>query len=87
MQLTPKQLKQFDELGYFVMPDCFSEEDVAVLRAEAEGIFDGERPEVWREKSGAPRTACAPSAAIAASRVLLSAQRKHARQGRFRPGT
>jgi L-proline 4-hydroxylase len=36
MQLTPEQLKDFDELGYLVMPDCFSEEEVAVLRSEAD---------------------------------------------------
>jgi ectoine hydroxylase len=59
MKLTGKQLKEFDELGYLVMPDCFSDEEIAVLRSEAEGIYDSDRPEVWREKSGAPRTAFA----------------------------
>ena len=59
MTLTAKHLKEFDELGYLVMPNCFSEEEIAVLRSEAEGIFDTEREEVWREKSGAPRTAFA----------------------------
>ncbi len=59
MKLTAKQLKDFDDLGYLVMPNCFSEEEMAVLRSEAEGIFDTDRQEVWREKSGAPRTAFA----------------------------
>jgi L-proline 4-hydroxylase len=59
MQLSPEQLKEFDELGYLVMPDCFSEEEVAVLRSEAEAIYNSDRQEVWREKSGAPRTAFA----------------------------
>ena len=59
MQLTPQQLKDFNELGYLVLPNCFSGEEIAVLRSEAEGIFDSERQEVWREKSGAPRTAFA----------------------------
>ena len=59
MQLTPQQLKDFDELGYLVLPNCFSDEEMAVLRSEAEGIFDSDRQEVWREKSGAPRTAFA----------------------------
>jgi ectoine hydroxylase len=59
MQLTPQQLKDFNELGYLVLPDCFSAEEMAVLRAEAGGIFDSDRQEVWREKSGAPRTAFA----------------------------
>ena len=59
MQLSPEQLKEFDELGYLVMPGCFSEEEVAVLRSEAEAIYKTDRQEVWREKTGAPRTAFA----------------------------
>ena len=59
MQLTAKQLKDFNELGYLVLPNCFSQEEMAVLRSEAEGIFDTDRQEVWREKTGAPRTAFA----------------------------
>src|SRR5512145_3053358 len=59
MQLSPAQLKQFDELGYLVMPGCFSEEEVALLRSEAEAIYNSNRQEVWRETSGAPRTAFA----------------------------
>jgi ectoine hydroxylase len=59
MRLSPEQLKEFDELGYLVMPACFSEEEVAVLRSEAEAIYKSNRQEVWRETSGAPRTAFA----------------------------
>jgi ectoine hydroxylase len=59
MKLTAKQLKEFDQLGYLVIPNCFSDEEMSVLRSEAEGIYDTEREEVWREKSGAPRTAFA----------------------------
>lgn len=59
MKLTPEQLKEFDEQGYLFLPECFSEEEVAVLRAEAENIYKTDRQEVWREKSGAPRTAFA----------------------------
>src|SRR5262245_24108033 len=59
MTLTPEQLKDFDELGYLFLPHCFSEEEVAVLRQEAENIYKTDRKEVWREKSGAPRTAFA----------------------------
>jgi L-proline 4-hydroxylase len=59
MQLSAEQLKAFDELGYLVMPGCFCEEEVAVLRSEAEAIYNTDRQEVWREKSGAPRTAFA----------------------------
>jgi ectoine hydroxylase len=59
MKLKEDQLRQFDELGYLFLPECFSTEEVAILRAEAEDIYRTDRPEVWREKSGAPRTAFA----------------------------
>lgn len=41
------------------MPELFSQEEVDLLAREAVGIYDANRPEVWREKSGAPRTAFA----------------------------
>ena len=59
MQLTPTQLKDFDENGYIVIENCFSDAEMAVLRAEAEGIYKTKRKEVWFEKNGAPRTAFA----------------------------
>ncbi|TCT13666.1 ectoine hydroxylase [Tepidamorphus gemmatus] len=59
MRLTDAQLKEFDETGYLFLPDCFSDAEVAVLREEAEKIYTEDREEVWREKSGAPRTAFA----------------------------
>jgi ectoine hydroxylase len=59
MQLSPEQLRQFDEQGYLFFPNCYSENEIALLRAEAESILTADRPEIWREKSGAPRTAFA----------------------------
>ena len=59
MKLTDAQVKQFNDDGWLFMPELFSQEEVAVLRAEAEEIYKVQRPEVWREKSGAPRTAFA----------------------------
>jgi ectoine hydroxylase len=59
MRLTPEQLEAFDEEGYLFLPDCFSDAEVAALRRDAELIYDSGRPEVWQEKSGAPRTAFA----------------------------
>src|SRR5882762_7312244 len=59
MQLTPAQLKAFDEDGYLFFPDCFSEAEVALLRSEADAILRSDRKEDWREKTGAPRTAFA----------------------------
>jgi ectoine hydroxylase len=59
MKLSAQQLAAFDEQGYLFMPSCFSEEEIALLRAEAEVILKSDRQEVWREKTGAPRTAFA----------------------------
>ena len=59
MKLTEAQVKQFNDDGWLLLPDLFTLEEVAVLRAEAEEIYKVDRPEVWREKSGAPRTAFA----------------------------
>jgi ectoine hydroxylase len=59
MILSQDQLMTFDREGYLFLPDCFAEEDIAILRSEAEEICATERKEVWREKSGAPRTAFA----------------------------
>jgi ectoine hydroxylase len=59
MLLSYDQLATFDKEGYLFLPDCFSEEEVALLRSEAEKIYKEDRKEVWREKSGAPRTAFA----------------------------
>ena len=59
MTLSPAELKQFDELGYLFFPNCFNEEEIALLRDDAEAILTLDRQEIWREKSGAPRTAFA----------------------------
>ena len=59
MKLTAEQLNTFDQQGYIFMPNCFSEEEIALLRIEGEQILKAERKEVWREKTGAPRTAFA----------------------------
>ena len=59
MKLDQQQLKQFDEQGYIFLPNLFSAEEIAVLRCEADAIFKQDREQIWREKSGAPRTAFA----------------------------
>ena len=59
MILSQDQLMTFDREGYLFLPDCFAEEEIAILRSEAEEICATDRKEVWREKSGAPRTAFA----------------------------
>ena len=52
MLLKAPQLRQFAEEGYLFLPGCFSEEEVAILRDEAEQIYATNRKEVWREKTG-----------------------------------
>ena len=59
MTLSAEQLATFDAEGYTVLPRCFSDAEVTLLRHEAEAVLKHNRPEVWREKSGAPRTAFA----------------------------
>ena len=59
MQLLSDQIRDFDEQGFVFFPDCFSQEEVSLLRGEAEEILRSRRQEVWREKTGAPRTAFA----------------------------
>ena len=70
MKLTAEQLRDFDEQGYVFLPGCFSEEEIAVLRREAETIYASDRQEVWREKTGAPRTAFAAHTYNEAFRIL-----------------
>src|SRR3954463_7842195 len=59
MQLSSEQLKAFDDKGYVFLPNCFAEDEIAMLRSEGEQILKADRQEVWREKTGAPRTAFA----------------------------
>jgi ectoine hydroxylase len=59
MELSAQQIEAFHREGYLFLPELFTPEEVAVLRDEAEAIYAANRPEIWREKSGAPRTAFA----------------------------
>jgi ectoine hydroxylase len=59
MRLTAEQTRQFEEQGYLFFPNCFSEDEIAMMRVEGDNILSAHREEVWREKSGAPRTAFA----------------------------
>jgi ectoine hydroxylase len=68
--LNQEQLRQFEEEGWLFLPETFSPEEVAVLREESENIYREQRPEVWREKSGAPRTAFAAHLYNEAFRLL-----------------
>jgi ectoine hydroxylase len=70
MRLSGEQLEIFDAEGFVFFPNCFSEDEVALLRIEADAILNTERQEVWREKSGAPRTAFAAHTFNEAFRLL-----------------
>jgi ectoine hydroxylase len=70
MRLTDTQLAQFHTEGWLFLPELFTPEEVAVLRAEAQAIFRTERQEIWREKTGAPRTAFAAHTYNEAFRLL-----------------
>ena len=59
MELTDKQIQQFNEEGYIFIPSCFSADEVKVLNDAASEIFMTDRKEVWRESSGIARTAFA----------------------------
>ena len=51
MPLTAQQLRQFAEEGYLFLPGCFSEEEVAILRDEAEQIYATDRREEGRQRT------------------------------------
>ncbi len=57
--LSDQQVRHFNEEGYLFLPETFTPDECAVLREEAESVYRQQRPEIWREKSGAPRTAFA----------------------------
>ena len=70
MKLTAQQIDDFNREGWLFLPELFSPEEVALLAHEAVNIYDTQRPEVWREKSGAPRTAFAAHLYNEAFRIL-----------------
>ena len=57
--LSEDQIRHFHKEGYLFLPETFTQEECAFLREEALDIYRHDREEVWREKSGAPRTAFA----------------------------
>lgn len=59
MKLSQEQLERFDTEGYLFLPECFSREEAALLKREADAVYALDRKEVWRESSGVARTAFA----------------------------
>jgi ectoine hydroxylase len=70
VRLSAEQLGRFEADGYLFLPEVFSPQEVAVLKHEAERIYATDRREVWRETSGAPRTAFAAHTYNEAFRLL-----------------
>ncbi len=59
MRLSEQEIARFEEEGYLFFPGCFSPEEAALLKGEADAVYALEREEVWRESSGVARTAFA----------------------------
>ncbi len=59
MPLTDQELKTLDDQGYLFFPNKFTAPEAALLKHEAETVYAMDRKEVWRESSGAARTAFA----------------------------
>ena len=70
MKLSLQQIEFFEREGWLFLPELFTQEEVDFLAREAVNIYDANRPEVWREKSGAPRTAFAAHLYNEAFRLL-----------------
>ncbi len=59
MKLSPGQIKDFDEQGYLFFPELLCRGGDRAVARRRRGDPQARPPEVWREKSGAPRTAFA----------------------------
>ncbi|MCR9219250.1 MAG: phytanoyl-CoA dioxygenase family protein [Alphaproteobacteria bacterium] len=59
MKLSDADLARFDEEGFVFLPGLFSRDEAQMLMEEAQAIYAQDREEVWRESSGAARTAFA----------------------------
>ncbi len=59
MKLTAEKLQQFEKDGYLFFPGEFSSEEAAFLKQQADVVYAMNRKEVWRESTGAARTAFA----------------------------
>jgi ectoine hydroxylase len=49
MRLTDEQLRRFDEDGFLILPNVFSNEEIDVLRAQMPALFAEQRAENTRE--------------------------------------
>jgi ectoine hydroxylase len=59
MNLSQEQLGQLRDEGWLFIPDYFSDDEVEVLKREADRVFTLKRDEIYLEKDGTPRSAFA----------------------------
>ena len=59
MQLSKQQIQEFEQSGYLFFPNAFTAAETSVLKQAALEVYQMQRDEVWREKSGVARTAFA----------------------------
>ena len=59
MKLSAAQVQEFDQNGYLFFPGVFSALEAGVLKQASLDVYQLQREEVWREKSGVARTAFA----------------------------
>ena len=79
MHLSDAELKTFDEDGYLFFPGKFLQAEAALLKQDSETVFAMDRKEVWRESSGAARTAFAAHRYNEGFRRLVQALGAHPR--------
>ncbi|MBV8592949.1 MAG: phytanoyl-CoA dioxygenase family protein, partial [Caulobacteraceae bacterium] len=70
MKLSRQQIQAFHSDGYLFLPEVFTPAEVDLLQREAGSVYQMTRKEVWRERSGAPRTAFAAHTYNEAFRLL-----------------
>ena len=56
MKLTQEQIKAYDEEGYILLPSLFSQQEAALMKSRLPALFQMNRDEVIKEKSGVVRT-------------------------------
>ena len=54
MDLTEKQISEYDENGWILLPELFSKGEISILEAAAMDVLQRRGPEVAREPNGDP---------------------------------
>ena len=52
MDLTEKQISEYDENGWILLPELFSKGEISILEAAAMDVLQRRGPEVAREPNG-----------------------------------